>query len=1048
MRHPAHFPPIYSIFYVLVTLSLFSHAPTSVLAASPPPEGDARNLRRAATAAVNGNLPKCSKDTCQFEHGHCVKDVCMCDPNYAGSDCSFFINLDPLSIEAPGDTLFTADTTNTTTSTSSAQLKSSSSSSSASAQESNVKAAAVANNNAARVGVNAAARNNTTTVLATGRRPIAAQGGGYNATNHILAVSNQTRYASVKQNVTLVPEEHGDMGAAKATWGGALWTWFHGQSTSNGGESTTNGTTNSTTTIGTNPSNGNALGRTPSNGVPLVIQSSIDQRQKNHDPVFKGKTSTVYANATAKPSTGHETAGTVNASHKLPVNSVNATISAEEKKELEKKKAKAAKLALAARRIRNAQLRAQEKIEWEKEQEKKRLEEHEQILLEREGGSQRQGKHTEGGLQVFDGRKKNPCGCSHGECIKGKCECKLGWTGILCDTPRCPQDCSFRGVCLGSTCVCQHGYYGSTCQNKRCKDDCNAHGYCFQGVCQCALGYQGEGCEILASTGASVRIALKTSEAKGRQPDLEDSMSLRALPAKPCPNNCSFHGKCVDAQCVCFPGYSGEMCQHSCPNECSHQGECIEGACLCFAGYLGVDCSQKGCCSGHGTCDQPGECNCFSGWSGDQCSLMVMCPDPYCSGHGKCKEGVCHCNIGFGGTTCTSQLGGCQPACSDHGVCNPDTKRCECENGFIGRTCEAPPKACPTNCSEHGLCLDGNCVCSDGWKGDDCSQSIAPGGTALSASTGGDAAVAAPACRPDSCSFNGTCDPATGLCTCNKGYRGDDCSEKGCGGEPECSGHGLCNLASSQCECANGWRGAICSLVTCPEACGEHGKCGELGTCECELGWKGDTCTEPDCPNECSGNGKCFVASPYTPPQCTCKNGFVGADCSQTAFAARPCVDNCNANGLCFDGKCACNVGYTGASCDTKVCADNRFAGPNCDVRLCLNNCTGRGICFQGSCACQKGFTGADCSMHEFCVEPCNDACEADIQSEKCKFCLGQCLTLQRSHTLGRHNPFNDFETTFIEQSKIGLPRVHRELPVKTLLRKHEEGPVEILAQK
>merc|ERR1712072_1607927 len=84
----------------------------------------------------------------------------------------------------------------------------------------------------------------------------------------------------------------------------------------------------------------------------------------------------------------------------------------------------------------------------------------------------------------------------------------------------------------------------------------------------------------------------------------KETSTLRALPGIPCPDGCSGRGQCTkEGKCACFTGYSGEACQQYCPNECSHNGDCVEGGCLCFAGFLGVDCSIRGCCSGHGTCD-------------------------------------------------------------------------------------------------------------------------------------------------------------------------------------------------------------------------------------------------------------------------------------------------------------------------------------------------------------------------------------------------------------------------------------------------------------
>merc|ERR1719310_2518266 len=206
-----------------------------------------------------------------------------------------------------------------------------------------------------------------------------------------------------------------------------------------------------------------------------------------------------------------------------------------------------------------------------------------------------------------------------------------------------------------------------------------------------------------------------------------EGMTLRAMPAKTCPQNCNGRGNCQpNGICHCQTGYSGDSCQSFCPNECAHNGDCIEGACLCFAGFLGVDCSITGCCSGHGSCDDPGKCVCDPGWSNDDCSVQIMCPDPPCSGHGTCKNGHCTCMPGFSGPVCMGLTGNC--GCSAHGFCNPISSKCECEAGWTGIFCQSNLKTCPDNCNNKGLCLNGKCMCGPGWQGDACEDKyVEPG---------------------------------------------------------------------------------------------------------------------------------------------------------------------------------------------------------------------------------------------------------------------------------------------------------------------------------
>lgn len=77
------------------------------------------------------------------------------------------------------------------------------------------------------------------------------------------------------------------------------------------------------------------------------------------------------------------------------------------------------------------------------------------------------------------------------------------------------------------------------------------------------------------------------------------------------------------------------------------------------------------------------------------------------------------------------------------------------------------------------------------------------------------------------CSNRGTCDTATGTCSCFPGYEGIDCGRSVC--PNGCSGHGKCRYSSEQlssyslwdankrqqCSCDPGWSGTDCSQRLC-----------------------------------------------------------------------------------------------------------------------------------------------------------------------------------------------------------------------------------------
>lgn len=93
------------------------------------------------------------------------------------------------------------------------------------------------------------------------------------------------------------------------------------------------------------------------------------------------------------------------------------------------------------------------------------------------------------------------------------------------------------------------------------------------------------------------------------------------------------------------------------------------------------------------------------------------------------------------------------------------------------------------------------------------------------------------------CSGHGSC--VNGSCNCDDNFSGHACDSKRCIGYltgTECGGHGEC-LSSGVCRCNTGWKGLDCSTMVCagsPE-CSSRGMC-LMGSCVCNAGWKGETC--------------------------------------------------------------------------------------------------------------------------------------------------------------------------------------------------------------
>ncbi|DAZ99520.1 TPA: hypothetical protein N0F65_005392 [Lagenidium giganteum] len=151
--------------------------------------------------------------------------------------------------------------------------------------------------------------------------------------------------------------------------------------------------------------------------------------------------------------------------------------------------------------------------------------------------------------------------------------------------------------------------------------------------------------------------------------------------------------------------------------------------------------------------------------------------------------------------------------CSNRGLCD-ETKlgRCYCYLGYtnsngrgqIGNLlvnrgdCGAIsriPVACPGDlaCSGHGVCSGSpsyRCTCAKGWRSGDCSERTCSMGLAwFDYPVGPNVAHS----RMVECSGVGSCDRSTGLCKCPRPYTGTACELMSCGGSPsECSGNGRC----------------------------------------------------------------------------------------------------------------------------------------------------------------------------------------------------------------------------------------------------------------
>jgi hypothetical protein len=163
--------------------------------------------------------------------------------------------------------------------------------------------------------------------------------------------------------------------------------------------------------------------------------------------------------------------------------------------------------------------------------------------------------------------------------------------------------------------------------------------------------------------------------------------------------------------------------------------------------------------------------------------------------------------IYFSNETWVLTINKCMDNCNNRGTCF--FGKCKCDESYFGQSCEF--KRCKSSicyydtdiladencyhCSGHGLCIDETCSCESGWIGDDCSIKDCP----------------------NNCNGYGYCQIAKPVaqCICNQEMRrgGDECSVIFC--LNDCT-NGVCDYTTGVCKCNPGWFGIDCSIMIFP----------------------------------------------------------------------------------------------------------------------------------------------------------------------------------------------------------------------------------------
>ncbi|XP_046546621.1 fibrillin-1-like [Haliotis rubra] len=579
----------------------------------------------------------------------------------------------------------------------------------------------------------------------------------------------------------------------------------------------------------------------------------------------------------------------------------------------------------------------------------------------------------------------NECGCGVGAttCDKKEgCQCKDGWLGLRCDQDR--DECAQGAVCPQSSdcvnnpgsyrCVCRSGYrlnnVTNTCDDiiecdeqalNTCDQKCINNVGSF--VCECNDGYV-------------------------RETDRCRDVDECATGKDECQHNCrNTDGGYV---CSCRPGF---LLQASDRRSCVAATECTTLQCL---QGCQVDQGNESCFCNSGFKEHPSNSSlCVDV---DECTEVT---DPCATGGATCRNiengggYECVCNNGSklqnDGVTCADCVQGtfgqdCRSNCSCNVVntvtCDKVNGSCTCLKGWEGDTCSDDVNECDTtNCSANSFCTNTNgsfiCECDDGFFR-----------TAFNSCQACDSNHWGKNCANRcTCGVNSVaCNSTNGACTCNTGWKGDNCSEDVnectdnvtiCVGTPDsncnntngsficrCNSGFLQNPTTKMCddvnECLDG------DLNTCSQNCtntlGGH-------DCSCFDGYDGtgNNCTDV---NECTANTT--ICSGLANSNCTNTGGSYSCDCvsgyaknsttilcddidecQDTSTCSGTPNSTCNNSGGSFS--CDCDIGYVkNATTDKCDDIDECTASTTICSGLANSNCTNTDGNY--SCDCVSGY--------------------------------------------------------------------------------------------
>lgn len=622
-----------------------------------------------------------------------------------------------------------------------------------------------------------------------------------------------------------------------------------------------------------------------------------------------------------------------------------------------------------------------------------------------------------------------PCSdspCNNGICLNSwnyqtfSCECNDGFTGQFCDKsiPCFSNPCKNGAKCLNSqffdafSCVCEPGFTGTKCDILiPCgSSPCENNGVCSNTVlfddfvCECPAGFTGKSCEI------RLPCSLSPCENGGKCFNINDARSYSCqCPANATGRNCETILPCSEKPCQ-----NGGICSEN-EEEFKNGIYKIDFECACNSKTTGKFCEKVIPCSSspckhNATCENSDNyndyiCECPIGLTGRDCETILPCSSSPCKNGATCENSPffdsfsCICEGDYTGTLCEISLPCATSPCKNDAVCyntnNYNSFRCDCSQGYTGEFCDVIVPCSLDPCFNGGICENSvtydsyTCRCGKEFEGLHCEAATTPAPTTTSTTTTTATTTTTPSyqfcdsnpCVMGSCSEDwvqeGRKISSEGyMCTCDQGWRGDDCDKpvpcfsSPCLNDAECVNHLFRDTYT--CKCEENYVGDNCEqfLFCSSSPCLNNARCdNEINgfECACPDGFTGDRCEKivPCSKNPCENQASCYNVDDFSDYICDCLDGFEGKSCGEyLACSTNPCeMGQCVNSADSFT--CTCFTGYTGSVCDSEI---------PCSSNPCMNG----GDCYDVNsyndyiCACPDGYTGANCESFLYCSRnPC-----------------------------------------------------------------------------